>query len=804
MNSPSHIEADVRVNKGGLNTDFDLGLLLFVLKKRLPWIVVIFLLVSFATFLYLRYTQPIYESTTILQIRTDNKAQKILNVEGYEPSEELAEAIELLRSNVFFKRALSKLPVDVSYFTEGTFKANEQYMGAPYSIEVKVKSNSINGRRFNVRFKDEQSAEISYVQDGKRYSKTCTVDKWIEFPHVTIKLNIHNYQDILDQKDQVKTHTFYFIINDLDVLSADYFPRLSVRLLNEAAKTVSISFRDNNARKAQDLVAAMAAEFANFDVERKAESSNSILLFIDQQLNIAYERLKQSENSMQQFKKNNSIVESNITDLGVSRYNTIADQVSSLELEAKILDEVEKNLQVKDNTNTYNLLSMLAGTEYESTVSNLVSTLKKLLIQKEEMLYEVTPNSGKVKGIEYQIEIQKKLLLESVKSIRSKIELKKENLESHTDKLIQSPAENIEYGRLRRLFGINEKYYTILLEKKTEYSISKAGFVSQNVVLQKASLSSSPVSPNKTGTLMAALAIAFLCSILLVLISYMAHNEITSVAEIVKHVRTSVSVLGVIPRYKKDIPVSQLLVDKNPKSLIAEAFRSIRTNLQFISNDSGAKVVALTSTVSGEGKTFIAINLAGIIAYSGKKVIVLDLDMRKPKIHVGFNVENVKGMSTMLIGKDTIDDCIRHSGLENLHFITAGPIPPNPSELIISRKMDEILSYLKTKYEIVIIDNPPVGLVTDGVSVIQKADYPIYIFRANYSRKNFIENIERLFAESKIQKLAIVLNGVDNQYHGYGSYSNGYGYGYGYGYYDDTPVKKKKFGLRFPFSKKNH
>lgn len=303
---------------------------------------------------------------------------------------------------------------------------------------------------------------------------------------------------------------------------------------------------------------------------------------------------------------------------------------------------------------------------------------------------------------------------------------------------------------------------------------------------------------------MAALAIAFLCSILLVLISYMAHNEITSVAEIVKHVRTSVSVLGVIPRYKKDIPVSQLLVDKNPKSLIAEAFRSIRTNLQFISNDSGAKVVALTSTVSGEGKTFIAINLAGIIAYSGKKVIVLDLDMRKPKIHVGFNVENVKGMSTMLIGKDTIDDCIRHSGLENLHFITAGPIPPNPSELIISRKMDEILSYLKTKYEIVIIDNPPVGLVTDGVSVIQKADYPIYIFRANYSRKNFIENIERLFAESKIQKLAIVLNGVDNQYHGYGSYSNGYGYGYGYGYYDDTPVKKKKFGLRFPFSKKNH
>ena len=136
----------------------------------------------------------------------------------------------------------------------------------------------------------------------------------------------------------------------------------------------------------------------------------------------------------------------------------------------------------------------------------------------------------------------------------------------------------------------------------------------------------------------------------------------------------------------------------------------------------------------------------------------------------------------MLIGKDAVDDCIQRSGLENLDFITAGPIPPNPSELIISKKMDEILSHLKTLYEIIIIDTPPVGLVTDGISMIQKADYPIYIFRANYSKKNFVENIDRLFAESKVQRLSIVLNGADTQYDGYGNYGDGY--------YEDAPAKK--------------
>ncbi|MBL4658441.1 MAG: CpsD/CapB family tyrosine-protein kinase [Flavobacteriales bacterium] len=181
-----------------------------------------------------------------------------------------------------------------------------------------------------------------------------------------------------------------------------------------------------------------------------------------------------------------------------------------------------------------------------------------------------------------------------------------------------------------------------------------------------------------------------------------------------------------------------------------------------------------------------------------KKVIALDLDLRKPKIHLGFNFSNERGISTILSGKNTIDECIHESSIANLDVITAGPIPPNPSELIIGERMDELLATLKTRYDVIIIDNPPVGIVTDGISMIQKADYPIYVFRANVSKKNFIGNTDRLITESKISKLSVILNGIDTE-NAYGnSYNYGYGYGYtyGYGYYDEESEIKKKSGWR--------
>ena len=168
-----------------------------------------------------------------------------------------------------------------------------------------------------------------------------------------------------------------------------------------------------------------------------------------------------------------------------------------------------------------------------------------------------------------------------------------------------------------------------------------------------------------------------------------------------------------VPLLKTKPEVSQLVVDKSPKSMVTESFRALRTNLQFINNEKSSKIIAISSTISGEGKTFLAINLAGIIAFTGKKVVIIDLDMRKPKIHIGFGVKNDKGMSEILVGKNVISECIKNSPLKNLDFITAGTLPPNPSELIVSNEFESTINKLKKNYDLIVIDNPPVGLVTD-------------------------------------------------------------------------------------------
>jgi tyrosine-protein kinase Etk/Wzc len=782
--------------------EFELGLFLFIARKSLIWIFLFFVIAFVGAKIYLRYTPPVYASASVIQVQTSNQANKLLNVEnlyGAENTNGLAEAVELLRSKVFLKRVLSKLPLAISYFTEGTLLNNELYTSSPFNVEVKYKDNSILGTKIYVAVNSSVNGLVNFSKDGKNYSENYTVGKWLHFPQFDLKILINNYSAIQRQQNTVKENAYYFTINDTNSLVNNYFSFLEVKLLNEEAKTISISLKDLNPQKATDIVTSMTEEYTSFDIERKGESSKSVIEFIDQQLDVVYEQLKASENSIQLFKKDNKLtVDSDVKNTNTIRLNGLQDKIIVLELEENVLNKIENDINKSKSIDSYSLLAMLAGTEIEKNISDVISELHRLLIQKEEMLYQVTPSSEAIKAIDFQIDIQKKLLKESIKSVRVNQKLRKQELQKKADQFAETfklPANEIEYSRLQRLFSIHEKYYTLLLEKKTEFSISKAGFVSQNIILEKADSSQSPVSPNRKITYISYLLVAFLLSLFLILFRYLSHNEINSLNEITKYTNASISILGIIPKCKQDIPVSQLLVDKSPKSLIAEAFRSVRTNLQFISNSPGPKIIALTSTISGEGKTFVAINLAGIIAFSGKKVVILDLDMRKPKIHIGFNAGNSKGMSTLLIGKGEVEDAIQHSNLENLDFITAGPIPPNPSELIISDKMDEILAQLKTLYDIIIIDNPPVGLVSDGISMIQKADYPIYIFRAEYSKRNFIQNVDRLFNEVNIKKLSVILNGVDIERKSYGynyGYGYGYGYGHGYGYYDEGTKSSTK------------
>lgn len=787
-----------------LNSEFDLGLFLFILKKNLIWFVVLFTLAGACAFLFLRYTLPVFESSAVLQIRNSNSASSVLQVENlYGGDDDISADLEFIRSKEFFIRAISDLPLQIGYFNQGQVLAFENYSNSSYSVDAVILDSSVFGTRFFIEFPDANTASISFQFQDKEFQKDFSVNDTVYFPQIALKVNLNNYNQVISEQNQLKKNEYFFVINRFSSIADSYFKRLSVQLLNSSAKTVKISFKDNNSKKAADVAMAVAEKFIQYDVERKSESSKKVLEFLESQVGLVYDRLKNSESSIQEFQKDSKFGDNeNVTRMYMERMNSMENEIVNLELEESLLNEIEKKVLEKGGEiDVYSMMSLVTGAQFEGNIKEQITGLSALLRKKEEMLYEVTPTSEMAKSVDYQIQIQKKLLLESVKSLRMKSSSRRKSIENKVKEYEQGfmdvPAKELEFARLQRIFSINEKFYTLLLEKRTEYSISKAGFVPEHIILDRALASAFPISPNKELIIIVFFLAAFIFCAILIIIKYFLHNTITSLSEVAKLSNSSVGVLGLVPKYHDSIPVSQLIVNKKPRSVMAEAFRTLRTNLQFISNTPGPKIIAITSTISGEGKTFVAINFGGIIAYSGKRVIIIDLDMRKPKIHIGFGAENIRGMSTLLIGKDEVGNCINKSEQPGLDFITAGPIPPNPSELIINGKLSAILDELKLSYDMVIIDNPPVGLVTDGMECLQKADYPVYILRADFSQKTFIHNIDRLVVDNNLANLSVVLNGVDMLRKSYYSYNYGYGYGYGYGqnygyYEEEMKISKRK------------
>jgi len=774
--------------------EFDLGLFIHLTKKSLVWVFGVLVISIVSAKLYLNYTPQVYQARAILQLEANDAANKVLNVNPLFNEESSLEAkVELIRSKLLIKQSLSNVPLEIGYYAIGEILTNEHYLLSPYRVEIierktgNIEETPVAVNYSNGQFKLSLGNEI---YEGIRPGET------IDLPWLKFKMVVINEEDL---KSLSEEYSLFFKLNNVNHLVARFSKSMDVRILNNTAKTIQISVKDNNPYIARDIVSAISNEFIRFDLEKKQRSDDKILSFIDNQIDTVFDRLKSSEIILNNYKQENKISDlSKISGVYLDRLNDLENRLIELEVENRLLNEVEQlSAQPLEDVSVFNIVPLVAGSKYEKSLTRLLDNLNALHIRREEALFTVTEDNNIVESLEYQIGIQKNLILQTIVSIREKISAEAADVTAKLNEVenvyFDLPSKELEYARLNRLFTINEKYYTMLLEKRIEYQISKEGFVTQNQILEDARVPFQAIYPKKNtvafGFVLAGLIIGFF----IITIKYLLHNQISSLNEINRLSNATISTLGVVPMYKETIPVSMLLVNGKPRSLFAEAFRNIRTNLRFIDNSEGPKVAAVTSTISGEGKTLIAINLAGIIAYSGKKVILLDLDMRRPKINKGFGVDNNYGMSTVLIGKSTIKEAIRHSDQDGLDFITAGPIPPNPSELIISERMGQIIEELKLEYDMVVIDTPPVGLVTDGVTLIQKADYPLYIFRADYSKKHFVQNVDRLINENGIKSLSVVLNGIDLERSRYGynyGYGYSYGYGYGSGYYDEASKKK--------------
>lgn len=778
------------------NDSFDFNKLLTIIKRTFVFYVLIGAIAMVGAFLYLRYTPQTFQAYSIIQIN-EEKNNDILKVDNVYGKTSLNNLIELIRSQEFLKRSLQKLNLYTTYFQEGKFLTSELYNKTPFFVEYKDVQPIFYNKNIYVQYnKKTDSLIISYeLERDKEIHHTLKRNTWTQIHGAEIYINITN----LAQLSEGKGGKYFFkILNDSGAF-AEHIAGLQVSILNYDAKTIQIYHSGSNAQKSSDIVNTISEDFLTFNVEKKQERAEKVLEFIEEQMDVVYEKLNESEKQLNAFKRNYNITQNILGDKSAIK-SILSDNAKDIERKEKqlaSLKNVNSKIQNNEDFNAMEFIALLSGSSNESMILNFLNGIQQLQKEKDYLLISVTPDNHKVKIIDQQILEQKKLLSEFIKITNDKIlaELGASQTLEKKEKNIE--IDEIELAKLNRVHSINQNYYDQLVTKRAEFLISKAGHITDNLILQKSSVPTSPIAPIPTHIMMIAIILAGIFIFLITLVRYALYNDITNTQDISNY--TAIPIAGAIPISLQTNKINRFVIENKANSIITEAFRTLRSNLDFMHHVSKDKrIIAITSTISGEGKTFIAINLGGVLAMSGKRVILIDLDLRKPKVHLTFKAKNDKGISTILIGKNSYKDCIIKTEFDNFDVITSGPPPPNPSELANSDMFDSLLQQLKTQYDVIIIDTPPIGIISDAMFSFRRADLPIYVARANYSKRNFINNINFISEQKNIHNLSIVLNAVELKHKKYGYKQYGYGYGYGYGYYSqesdlDSPKEKHSF-----------
>jgi capsular exopolysaccharide synthesis family protein len=778
-----------------INKGYNPHLLRSVIRKFwfLP-IVFIALLSTFA-FVYLRYTKMIYKSSSIIQIEKNNQGKEILDLEDLTSKDnKISGEIELLKSQFLFDKAIEKLNMNVSLFSKGSVLTEELYRTNAFNIvPFSLKDSSLCNIPIFIK-SDGKNVSLKYSFKGKSKIVKGKVDEHIMNDDFDVIFEVINLQAF---KDLNEDNEVYFVFNNINALNKRLISGLEVTPADLEAQTVLINYKGNNPLLCHDIIFTLTNTFFDYANESQKKSSENIVNFINIQLDSISIELRESKDSLTRYLKITNMP--NPEEMGnnlSSNISLISEKINEIDEEISLLRLVNSKLKADPNRlEIYRLIPEMLGKSFENSLSKQIQDLYTLLEKKEDLLFEITEENAVIKDINAKISSKISSIKKSIATILDRLIEKQKllniKLGSFENDYISLPDKKMEYNRFKSLQDLNEKYYSFLAEKKVLYSISKAGFSSNNRVLTQPEIPIFPISPNRKMVYGGFLFIGLLLGLTYLAFKYFTFNEINNTEELKMLLPEKANILGVVPITKRIMDYSKIIVHDSPKSMISEALRNIRANMSFINKD--AQTIAISSSISGEGKTFVALNLAGILAMSGKRTIIIDLDLRKPKIHLGFDANNDNGMSNLIINQVSLTECIQNSKISNLDFITAGPIPPNPSELILSKNFQNILEKIKTIYDIIIIDNPPVGLVSDGIQILASADIPIYVFKAHYSKRVFADRVKELFEVQHIKSLNIILNGVVPGRGGYGyDYSYSYGYGGGY-YYEENSKNKLKF-----------
>lgn len=777
--------------------EIDLSRYFQLLIARWKLFLVAFIALMCAAVVYIKTTLPVYKAVSTILIKEKTKTPSkslddILSGDLFGEQQNIATEMGVLGSKTVKLEVIAKLGLQIGYFNTSGFLERPVYLRTPFKVQYDTVSPFIYNTPFTVIL-NQNGFLISFEGEVERktpfrFSKQATFGETISSPYFSFRL-------VRQPEVQTDDTDFKFIIYSPSKIIAILDENLKIEPLNKDASILVLSYQDNIAARAVDILNTIGETYINLDIKDKASVASLTLKFVEEQLKATSDQLSAIEQELQNFKEKHKTV-----DLSIES-KAILDKLSALETE-RLQSQIE--MQSLDNLLEYVTsnrdFSQLAPSSLgipDPLLVQLIQTYQQLQSKRNSLSYGIKPDAPALKVIDKQIADTRAALLENIKSIQNNIRAANQTILSKIASLEASISRVPETERdllaIKRKFDINQNIYLYLLQKKAETSIAKATVVSDNRVLDEAMLLDEPVAPNTKLVFGIALALSIILPVIFIVFQKLFKTTVSSRDEVAS--LTAIPITGVVGHLNK--PDNKAVLHK-PKSAIAEAFRSIRTNLQFFVNGNEKKVILITSSVSGEGKSFVSINLATVFALQNNRVILVGLDLRKPKLYEDFGLDNQTGVSSYLIRNKSLDQIIHKTEIENLDIIPSGPIPPNPAELISKPEMKTFFDELKLRYDIIIIDTPPLGIVSDALQLMAYSNINLYIVRENFSKLEFIRSLEEMRVEGKIKNMSIIINDADfSKQYGYG-----YGHNYGYikggtGYYDSdqngTPFFKRIF-----------
>lgn len=746
--------------------NIDFNKLKIVIRSNWYWIALIFMVVNAGAYLFIRYTKNIYESESSLKLDFKNDATElgIKNTVDDQNINLLAGEIEIIKSKLFLNRVLDEANFETSFYSVGRVLNEELYRNSPATIIYFKKNHHLFNTPIAFKENSLNGFDLS-LGNGKKV-----------MGHYDQMVSLENLDLILTRNNKFQKGDelgYFFIVHSRDRLLDHISRNLTAEPLNFNANTIRVSFKDYNSFKAQHVLNKIDTIYLRYSNEQKNLANKQKIDWVTQELGNIEKKMEDYENYFENF-----TLENKTNDLDEDLRKTInaLTRVDSQRYEyTRRITEINRLIEGLHSGKL--MFSLALRQSLPNPLNQQLDELQQLELEQEKLKLsynEITyAYRQKEKNIE-TVRLKTKLQLDELRSRwlndltgfnQQKIALEKA--------FAALPDKNTEFSKNQRFYKLYEDFYLTLMQSKSGFEIAEAGSTPDFKILSPASLSLIPISPDKFMVAGIGLVASLVLILFFVGILYLLNNRITNLYEL-ENIGNA-PVLGIVPM-SRYLNGNALHILDHPKSMVSESIRTLRTNLDFFNLTANKKIVAISSTISGEGKSFIAMNLGAVMALSNKKVILVDLDMRKAKVTMPFkSLDNTKGVSTILIHKTTWQDSVIHTAVENFDYLPSGPHPPNPSELLMNGEFSDLLLDLKNHYDFIILDTPPVGLVTDGIMAMKQADVSLYVFRANYSKKEFLTNLQRIININKFTNITTLLNAVAAP-----------GKTYGYGYYEDN------------------